>query len=88
MSTSNCPFKITDGLVSTTDQEDQEGKRSKGAYVPIKINENLRIKRSIEILDGVDDEYKVLYFFKTFSKLQVKMDLQDLGQSDERKELL
>ena len=58
----SCSFKIMDGLVSTNDQEDQDGKRSRGAFVPIEINTNLRIKRSIEILDGIDDAYKVLFF--------------------------
>ena len=88
MSARSCPFKITDGLVSVSDQEDQDRKHSRGAYVPIEINQDLKIKRSIEILDGIDDAYKVLYFFKTFYKLQVKMDLHDPATSDQRKELL
>ena len=54
----SCLFKITDGLVSTTDQENHDRKCLKVAYVPIEINANLRIKRSIEILDGIDGEYK------------------------------
>ena len=49
---------------------------------------NLRIKTSIDILDWIDDAYKVLYVFKPFYKLQVKIDLQDPAEVDKRKELL
>ena len=63
MSAYNCPFKITDGLIGDNEGDRQDDNK-KTASVPIEISKDLKIKKTVNVLDRIDNAYEVLIFLK------------------------